>query len=161
MLLLLPLNYLGPTDPHGGGCCLASVSRAFVIPLPSIPSFVSLTAEVIGQSPELLQAYLHTAATVSAAESGDVEAANASAAAIVQTVLAIVRFSTLFSFPPHTPQSAPLVIHSLRPLSRLFFQARHPLLENSMRRPNSSDPPSSLLRVANRPMNCYFDFIHC
>ena len=142
MLLLLPLNYLGPTDPHGGGCCLASVSRAFVIPLPSIPSFINLTAEVIGQSPELLEAYLRTAATVSAAESDDVEAANASAAAIVQTVLAIVRFSTPFSSLPHTPQSAPLC-HSFTPPSfPPFLQARHPLLENSMRRPNSSDPPS-------------------
>ena len=122
MLLLLPLNYLGPTDPHGGGCCLASVSRAFVIPLPSIPSFVSLTAEVIGQSPELLQAYLHTAATVSAAESGDVEAANASAAAIVQTVLAIVRFFTLFSFPPHTPQVHPSSFIHSAPFPAFFFR---------------------------------------
>jgi hypothetical protein len=141
MLLLLPLNYLGPTDPHGGGCCLASVSRAFVTPLPSTPSFVNLTAEVIGQSPELLQDYLHTAATISAAEGDDSEAASASAAAIVQTVLAIVRFSTPFSFLLHTPQSALLTPPPFPP----FLQARHPSLENYMRRPNSSDPPSSLL----------------
>ncbi len=113
-LLLLPLSFLGPTNPHGGGCCLESVSRAFVIPLPCIPSFVNLTAEVIGQSPELLGAYLRTAADVSAADGDD----QASSAAIVQTVLAIV--SVLHHSPPfcasHKTQTLSPILGFIHPL---------------------------------------------
>lgn len=91
MLLLLPLHYLGPANSEGGGCCVAAVSRAFILPLSPSAPFVNLAADVLGQSSELLEAYLQAAADAAARDGDDASFATA----LSQTVLALVIFSFL------------------------------------------------------------------
>jgi hypothetical protein len=86
MLLLLPVHYVGPENSVGGGCCVAAVSRAFAIPIPLSAPFVDLAAQVLGQSCELLEAYVQAAADVASRDDGSAPAA----AAVAHTVLAIV-----------------------------------------------------------------------
>ena len=92
--LLLPKHYLGPASAVGGGCCVEAVSRAFAIPLQPSSVFVDLAAQVLGQSCELLEAYLQAAAAVAARSEDDAAAASA----VALTVLAIVISFPVSSF---------------------------------------------------------------
>jgi hypothetical protein len=124
MLLLLPVHYIGPVDAVGGGCCVEAVSRAFAIPLLPSGPFVDLAADVLGQSSELLEAYLQAAAAAQCGGDDDTSA-------VVHTVLAIVIY---FSPPPYRT-----LTHNSPPP-----KARHPSLENSIRLPNSTPPTPTL-----------------
>jgi hypothetical protein len=89
--------------------------------MPPTALFVTLAADVLGQSNELLEAYLQSATTATASASDD----DASAAAIAQTILALV-------IPFHLPFLLELILFAPK--------SRHPTLEAVIRRPKGCLP---------------------